>query len=258
MPGGCPGGGGGGRRRGAGAAGRGRPAHSGGVAPSGPVFVSGGSGDGRESERRDHSAGEPAGRLAAMPLVDHARLPPGGSNHSPPHRRRSTSGPSRLRCLSGSTRPFRDTSARAEGLIGPSHPGGTAHALPSDRAGRTRLGAAPAGRRRPSHSRCVAPAGPVFVSSGSRDGRESEHRGHSAVEATDVAGAALPGRHSLTRSGGGNHSPPHRPWSAASASIFDPPEAARAAPRSLPDAPAHHRPGRRRKRCPVTGRVGPD
>ena len=151
--------------------------------------------------------------LAAMPLVDHARLPPGGSNHSPPHRRRSTSGPSRLRCLSGSTGPFRDTSARAEGLIGPSHPGGTAHALPSDRAGRPRLGAAPAGRRRPSHSRCVAPAGPVFVSSGSRDGRESEHRGHSAVEATDVAGAALPGRHSLTRSEGANHSPPHRPWS---------------------------------------------
>ena len=151
--------------------------------------------------------------LAAMPLVDHARLPPGGSNHSPPHRRRSTSGPSRLRCLSGSTGPFRDTSARAEGLIDPSHPGGTAHALPSDRAGRPRLGAAPAGRRRPSHSRCVAPAGPVFVSSGSRDGRESEHRGHSAVEATDVAGAALPGRHSLTRSEGANHSPPHRPWS---------------------------------------------
>ena len=33
------------------------------------------------------------------------------------------------------------------------------------------------------------------------------------------------------------------PWSAAPASIFDPPEAARAAPRSLPDAPAHRRPG---------------
>ena len=197
-----------------------------------------------------------------MPLVDHARLPPGGSNHSPPHRRRSTSGPSRLRCLSGSTGPFRDTSARAEGLIGPSHPGGTAHALPSDRAGRPRLGAAPAGRRRPSHSRCVAPAGPVFVSSGSRDGRESEHRGHSAVEATDVAGAALPGRHSLTRSGEGEPQPASPsvklPWSAAPASIFDPPEAARAAPRSLPDAPAHRRPERRRTRCPVTGRVGPD
>ena len=28
------------------------------------------------------------------------------------------------------------------------------------------------------------------------------------MEATDVAGAALPGRHSLTRSGGANHSPP--------------------------------------------------
>ena len=48
------------------------------------------------------------------------------------------------------------------------------------------------------------------------------------------------------------------PWSAASASIFDPPEAARAAPRSLPDASAHRRPERRRTRCPVTGRVGPD
>jgi len=33
------------------------------------------------------------------------------------------------------------------------------------------------------------------------------------------------------------------PWSAAPASIFDPPEAARAAPRSLPDASAHRRPG---------------
>ena len=48
------------------------------------------------------------------------------------------------------------------------------------------------------------------------------------------------------------------PWSAAPASIFDPPEAAIAAPRSLPDAPAHRRPERRRTRCPVTGRVCPD
>ena len=42
---------------------------------------------------------------------------------------------------------------------------------------------------------------------------ERGRRGHGTVEATDVAGAALPGRHSLTRSGGANHSPPHRPWS---------------------------------------------
>ena len=200
--------------------------------------------------------------LAAMPLVDHARLPPGGSNHSPPHRRRSTSGPSRLRCLSGSTRPFRDTSARAEGLIGPSHPAGTAHALPSDRAGRPRLGAAPAGRRRPSHSRCVAPAGPVFVSSGSRDGRESEHRGHSAVEGHGRRRSGTPGAPLPHPVRGGQPQPAslsvELPWSAAPASIFDPPEAARAAPRSLPDASAHHRPGRRRTRCPVTGRIGPN
>ena len=31
---------------------------------------------------------------------------------------------------------------------------------------------------------------------------ERGRRGHGTVEATDVAGAALPGRHSLTRSGG--------------------------------------------------------
>ena len=42
---------------------------------------------------------------------------------------------------------------------------------------------------------------------------ERGRRGHGTVEATDVAGAALPGRHSLARSGGANHSPPHRPWS---------------------------------------------
>ena len=42
---------------------------------------------------------------------------------------------------------------------------------------------------------------------------ERGRRGHGTVEATDVAGAALPGRHSLARSGGANHSPPHRPLS---------------------------------------------
>ena len=91
---------------------------------------------------------------------------------------------------------------------------------------------------------------------------ERGRRGHGTVEATDVAGAALPGRHSLTRSGGGQPQPAspsvELPWSAAPASIFDPPEAARAAPRSLPDAPAHRRPERWRTRCPVTGRVVPD
>ena len=102
--------------------------------------------------------------------LSHLHLLPGHL----PHRRRSTSGPSRLRCLSGSTGPFRDTSARAEGLIGPSHPGGTAHALPSDRAGRPRLGAGPAARRRPPSSKHVATAGRFASLSGSPDTRESQ------------------------------------------------------------------------------------